>query len=334
MEKSLRVKLNKLNTSPDCDEFILADAKDADMAFGLAATGRCSQTGRPRTLAEYRDVTRQIVEQGLIDICLMSASTTEVLAGEEKLFAASTVTPAVRINDSTDIWLAAGTGDYARQPSLPFRSVSLDRILGTNKVDDDAAVRLGLYSITMNNHADADRETLEAYASFRREAETKEFQHFLEIFPPNAPAKHAPSNANQFICDTVVRTLAGLTRAERPLFLKLPYLGPALTEQLAAYDPSIILGIMGGAAGTTFDSFALLADAKKYGVRAALFGRRINQAEDQLAFVQHLRWIADGQLAAEEGVRSYHADLAKLNLVPKRTLREDLVRTSVELTSS
>jgi len=40
---------------------------------------------------------------GLVDIMLMSASTSEILTIQERIFDASPVTPAVRANDSTDI---------------------------------------------------------------------------------------------------------------------------------------------------------------------------------------------------------------------------------------
>ena len=39
---------------------------------------------------------------------------------------------------------------------------------------------------------------------------------------------------------------------------------------------------LGGGAGTTYDAFKLIAEAQKYGARAALFGRKINNAENQL----------------------------------------------------
>ena len=42
--KSLDTKLARIVSDPGCRDFILADAKDADMAFGLAAPG--SQIGR------------------------------------------------------------------------------------------------------------------------------------------------------------------------------------------------------------------------------------------------------------------------------------------------
>ena len=40
MEKSLDRKLARILADRSCSDFILADAKDADMAFGMAAPGR------------------------------------------------------------------------------------------------------------------------------------------------------------------------------------------------------------------------------------------------------------------------------------------------------
>src|SRR5262249_34986739 len=66
-------------------------------------------------------------------------------------------------------------------------------------------------------------------------------------------------------------------------------------------------------------------EAKKYGARVALFGRKINNAENQLAFVHFLRLIADEQITAEEAVRAYHGVLQKLNIKPQRSLDDDMV---------
>ena len=58
MEKSLDRKIARILANPSAKDFVIADAKDADMAFGLAAPGRSpehySQEARFRTLAEYR----------------------------------------------------------------------------------------------------------------------------------------------------------------------------------------------------------------------------------------------------------------------------------------
>ena len=100
------------------------------------------------------------------------------------------------------------------------------------------------------------------------------------------PARIRPRIAGRFLNDVIVRTLAGVPRAGRPLFLKIPYHGPRAMEELAAYDPHLVLGILGGSAGTTYDAFFLLEEARRHGARAALFGRKINSSEHPLTFVR------------------------------------------------
>ena len=95
-------------------------------------------------------------------------------------------------------------------------------------------------------------------------------------------------------------------------------------EELVHYDPHLVVGILGGSAGTTYDAFKLLSEAKKYGARVALFGRKINNAENQFAFIRFLRLIADGEIAAEEAVRAYHGVLQKLGVKPQRSLEDDM----------
>jgi len=73
----------------------------------------------------------------------------------------------------------------------------------------------------------------------------------------------------------------------------------------------------------------MLWEAKKYGARAALFGRKINQAENQLMFVRVLRALADGEIEPAEAVRDYHGQLQTAGLNPHRSLEEDLVLTQV-----
>ena len=194
MEKSLDRKLARILADPSSKDFVLADAKDADMAFGLSAPGRSpehhAEEARFRTLAEYRQLMREIVRQGLVDIMLISASTSEVLTIQERIFDSSHVTPAIRANDTTDIWLAGGSGRYPSQPSRPFRTATIDHAqCGKQHCEPHErglGVDLGLYSVTFNNDSQLDRQTLEAYQAFRLEAEAKGFRHFLEMFDPNA----------------------------------------------------------------------------------------------------------------------------------------------------
>src|SRR4051812_9959450 len=330
MQKTLDIKLANIRANPgSAKDFILADAKDADMAAGLAATGK-DPSGKVRSLAEYRDQMREIVKQGLVDIMLMSASTSEVLTIKERMFADSHITPAVRANDTTDIHLPAG-GTYGAEPSRPFRTATIEQ-LQSGKVNPAEHERklgadLGLYSITPNNKLDFDYPTLLAYKEFRIEAEAKGFRHFLEVFDPNACGDRCPTDLGRFINDLIVRTLAGVPSSGRPVFLKIAYHGPRAMEELVAYDPSLVPGILGGSSGTTHDAFKLLEDAKRHGARAGLFGRKINNSEHQLTFVRYLRAIADAQITAEEACRAYHGDLQKLTINPSRPLKDDLELT-------
>ncbi len=346
--KSLDEKLRSIHADPSgSKEFIIADAKDADMAFGMSAPGTttaplngrgasASSGGSPeshanevrfKTLAEYRDQIRQVIDQEVVDIVLMSASTSDQLAVQEKLFENSRITPAARANDASDVHLPRG-GKVHAEPARPFRTAHLDhmqcghldcapeeRVIGSN---------LGLYSVTFLNDQTRDLETLQRYKEFREEAERVGFRHFLEVFDPNVANVVPPDKLPGFINDLIARTLAGVPRAGRPVFLKIVYHGPQAMEELVQYDPHLVVGVLGGAAGTTLDAFQLLHQSKKYGGRAALFGRKINSAENQLAFIEFLRLIADGVIEPEEAVRAYHSVLAKLGVAPHRSLDVDL----------
>tara|TARA_Y100000588_G_scaffold380335_1_gene464035 strand:- start:1543 stop:2727 length:1185 start_codon:yes stop_codon:yes gene_type:complete len=335
MQKSLDTKLARILADPTCGDFIIADAKDADMAFGIAAPGQSpehhAQEGRFRSLQEYRQLVRENVQQGLLDIMLTSASTNELLTVKERIFDQSSTTPAARVNDTTDIHLATGS-NYAHEPSRPFRTATIDHIM-CGHADCNPAQRvlgadLGLYSVTFNNDIERDLETLEAYGTFRIEAETKGFRHFLEVFNPNACGNYCPEDLGRFINDQIARTLAGVVGKGKPIFLKIPYHGPEAMEQLASYDRTLIPGILGGSSGTTFDAFFQLWEAKKHGARAALYGRMINNSEHQASFIQHLRWLADGDLNnPEEAVRSYHAALQNNGVQPYRSIEDDLIST-------
>src|SRR4051794_19759196 len=132
MQKSLDRKLASIHADPTgAKDFIIADAKDADMAFGVGAPGQSPEMHagevRMRTLAEYREQIRQIVQQGAIDIMLMSTSTSDLLTRAERLFENSHVTPAARANDTTDIFVVRG-GQYIGEPSKPFRTAAIDHI--------------------------------------------------------------------------------------------------------------------------------------------------------------------------------------------------------------
>jgi hypothetical protein len=311
------------------DDFVIADAKDADMAFGVTAPGPVpgapagtAGPGRYRTRAAYLDAMRALVAQGVLDILLTSASNGERLAADGSLD--DDVTLAVRANDTTDIWNSRG-GSYPTLPSRPFRTADL------------AAIRpfcdLVLYSVTFNNDRDRDVATLDAYSAFRREAAALGLRHFLEVFNPNAPSGLDPEQVGAFVNDSIVRCLAGITAAERPLFLKMAYNGAGALAELVEHDPSVVVGILGGSSGTTRDAFELLHQAQRHGGRVALFGRKIQRAESQLDLVGLMRPVVRGELSPADAVRSYHEALAKADVAPHRTLEADLEVTDPVLRS-
>ncbi|MDP0495554.1 MAG: hypothetical protein Q7Q73_05040 [Verrucomicrobiota bacterium JB024] len=344
MLKSLDQKLSRIHAgTATAQDFIIADAKDADMAFGITApgpnrAGACphgynESDGCYKTLADYREQIRAVIKQGLVDIMLLSASNVEQLAIEEKLFRNSPITPAARANDTTDVWVVRG-GKYPSQPSRHFRTATLDHIkygkLETNYHRPHVGADLGLYSITFTNNIDWDYRALEEFHKFRLEAETKRFRYFLEVFNPNVDPGIDPKQVGSFLNDHIIRCLAGVTRAGRPVFLKIPYNGPGPLEELVSYDPSLVVGILGGSAGTTLDAFQLIHDAQKHGAKVALFGRKINLSEHPLAFIEFLRRITDGEVAPAEAVRAYHGVLQRSGISPARPLEDDLVLSSTK----
>lgn len=181
--------------------------------------------------------------------------------------------------------------------------------------------------MTFVNDLEQDRASLQAFKAFREEAERKRFRYFLEVFDPNVNSDIPPEKLGEFINDNIVRSLAGVTEAGRPVFLKIAYHGPRFMEELAQYDPNLVVGVLGGSAGTTYDAFKLIHDAQKHGARVALFGRKINNAEHQLAFVEMLRLITDGRLSPEEAVHAYHGVLQAKGIKPKLPLEKDLELT-------
>jgi len=347
MERSLDRKLAAIHADPHgCREFIIADAKDADMGFGVTAPGpereHCPHGFDPgqgcfKTLEQYREQIREVVRQELVDIVLLSASNLEQLAMRERIFEGTSITPAGRANDTSDVWVVRG-GKYIRLPSRPFRSATIDHIK-YGRIDADHSqpvlgAELGLYSVTFTNDLDTDYKALQDFHDFRIEAERKRFRYFLEVFNPNVDAGLERKKIGAFLNDCIIRTLAGVTSAGRPQFLKIPYNGPGPLEELVSYDPNLVVGILGGSAGTTLDAFQLIHDARKHGARVALFGRKINLSESPLVFIRFLRAIADGQIDPKEAVKAYHDELRQAGIRPLRSLPMDLRLTDQSLSYS
>ncbi|GHB95996.1 hypothetical protein [Cerasicoccus arenae] len=346
--KTLDQKLKRIASgSTRFQDFIIADAKDADMAFGIMApgpnrAGKCAH-GYDRTqqcyktLAEYQTQIRDVINQKIVDIMLLSASNLEVLGIEEGLLKNSPITPAARANDTTDVWAVRG-GSYPQQPSRHFRTATIDHIkygkLESHYGRPHLGADLGLYSVTFTNNLDWDYAALEAFHDFRIEAEKKHFRYFLEVFNPNVDPGFDPQQTGSFLNDSIIRCLAGVTKVGRPLFLKIPYNGPGPLEELVSYDSNLVVGILGGSSGTTLDAFQLIHDASKHGARVALFGRKINLSENPLIFIEMLRRVTDREFSPKDAVRYYHDVTTKAGIPLSRSLEDDLQLTDTSLSYS
>lgn len=309
-------------------DFILADAKDGDMGSGVTCTGQMWDNGvlRRRSRQEFLDKIEEIIKHDVVDIMLLSSSNLELLQDRDA-FAGTRVKPAIRANDATDCWGGVRHGQYISHGSRPFSTVHIPRVMhGGIEPDANATVTgtdLGLYSLTFLNDLEADMAAMEAFSEFRLDAARNGFTYFFEVFNPNIDCGLDKTQTGEFVNDSILRSLAGVNRADRPEFLKIPFNGPAAMEELAGFDSEIVVGVLGGSAGTTRDTFELLAQSERYGARVALFGRKINNAESQIDIIELMRLVADSEIGTKEAVAEYHSRLKKLGVPPTRAFEDD-----------
>ncbi len=326
--KTLDIKLKNIRSSNyKPSDFIIADAKDADMGGGRRAPGYIREdngnlTEKPASYQSYINKMEEMTKSEMIDVMLMSMTSAEILVNK-KLFNESSVTPAVRLNDTSCIWGMLRHGEYDKEESRPFSTTQLRHAINY--------VNLGLYSMTFNKNVDRDVLMLNKYREFRDESEKIGMRHFLEVFN-SATMKLSLSEMGEYINDCILKTLAGQISKEKPLFLKIAYNGPKAMEELASYDPgNLVIGILGGGKGTSRDCFELLRQACKYGARVALFGRKVNLSENQLTIIQTMRSVIENDIKSEEAVKLYHDELNKLGIKPDRDLQRDSELTEESL---
>ena len=318
--KILDTKLKNIrNGDYKPSDFIIADAKDADMGGGRRAPGFIREengklTEKPASYESYLNKMKEMTKSQMVDVMLMSMTSAERLVNQN-IFNNSPVTPAVRLNDTSCIWGLLRHGEYDTHQSRPFATTQLRH--AKNFVD------LGLYSMTFNKDVDRDVYMLNEYRNFRDNAEKIGMRHFLEVFN-SAVINLSIEEMGQYVNDCILKTLAGQISKEKPLFLKIAYNGPKAMEELASYDPgNLVIGILGGGKGTSRDCFELLKQACKYGARVALFGRKVNLSENQLIIIETMRNVIENDLESDDAVKLYHDKLLKENIKPDRDISKD-----------
>ena len=186
------------------DDFIIADAKDGDIGFGRASCVRDAK-GHFTPRATHLEAIREMTKSGLVDIMLMSASTAERLSNEG-LFKGSEVTPAIRLNDTTDIWSARG-GRYKEEPSRHHRTARIDQA----QEDHRSRPLLG-HLLEPARHRRAERRSL--FRVPRRGGRATACGTSSKSSTRRSTSG-LPTSADigSFINDNIVRTLAGVMEA-------------------------------------------------------------------------------------------------------------------------
>ena len=71
MEKSLDIKIRNILADPSSNDFIIADAKDGDMGFGVAAPGLNKEPSHLEygSVKDHRDNMQRLLSRGWSILC-------------------------------------------------------------------------------------------------------------------------------------------------------------------------------------------------------------------------------------------------------------------------
>ena len=302
----------RLDESP-----IFVFAADPLASAGIQGLGQVQDPSpHYRTRPEFLDLQRTLVEDGNLDGLLMTPADAEVLALEEGLFVNTHITPIVRMNSETGIWNPR-YGIYRSEHSMPFQTVFPEDTRAYCEAIIAPAlaceVRLGLYSITLNNDVQADQRMLDAYVQFAHWlGETEGIDHILEVFLPNVKIPGLDEEKRgMYIADSIVRTMSYLRKHQRPRFIKTAYTTAQVWNDLTQFDPTLIVGALGGPRQNARRTLQLAHDVVRNGGRAILFGRSIFEEEDPVGIVQALRRVLDGTDSPEESHSEYQKSIRR-----------------------
>ena len=304
------------------------------MAFGIGAPGSSPEAHagevRCSTLAEYREQIRADRAAGHGRHHAHVGQHQRCADDPERLFDNSHVTPAVRANDTSDIFIVRGCVYRERAgPAVPLGDARphpmRPRRLRARRAARSARTWACTASRSTTSWTTTSR-TLERFHAVPRGGRAQGIPPLpRSLRPEHARALSTRHVLPHFINDMIARTLAGVGAGRAAAVpqdrLSRPEgdggAGPLRSAPGRRHPRRV-------GAARRYDAFKLLAEAQKYGASVALYGRKINNAENQLAFVEFLRLIVDGVIAPEEAVKAYHAVLGKLGIRPHRSLEDDL----------
>ena len=205
--------------------------------------------------------------------------------------------------------------------SRPFRTACLSRVMygATSRSRQASRHR----SRPLLHHLQQRPRRRPAHAGSVPRVSRRAAAQRLQVLPrsvrPERRRRHRPPSSCRTTSTTASCAASPASPAERPQFLKIVYNGPKALEELASYDPSLVIGVLGGGAGTTRDMLRAAGPG-----RALRRPGRAVRPQDQprrrspLAMVAFMRQVADGSIAPAEAVRAYHGELQKLGIKPLR----------------
>ena len=260
-------------------DFIIADAKDFDAGAGITCSGfdytDPSGQARRRTRDEFLDQIEAIVKQDIVDIMLVSVSNLERLH-ERAVFEASQVKPAIRANLTTDCWGGIRHGQLLQGS---FKAVPVGDDLARDHWDATTCAWKADHRHRSRTLLDHLRQRPGTRCKGARrvqalsliEAAANNFRYFYEVFNPNidiglqsyrdrrVPQRHNP---------TVTRWPDQVRKTRVPQRFHSTARGHL--RSWPASHSELIVGVLGGGAGTTRDTFELVNQAERYGARLGL----------------------------------------------------------------
>jgi len=297
---------------------IFVFAADAMASTSLEGLGMVQNpTPHYRNRIEFLELQRHFIEDAYVDGVLMTPADAEILAQEERLFDHSPVTPIVRMNAETGIWNPRH-GIYRQQHSLPFQTVPVETARYCESLVNNATschISLGLYSITLNNDVEADERTLNAYLRFAREvSEIRGFEHILEVFLPNVRIPGMDlERRGEYTADSIHRTMSYLRIRQRPLFIKTAYTTGEIWQALTSFDPTLVIGALGGPRQGPKATLQLAYDVTEYGGKVILFGRTVFQEDEPRSIAKALRAVLDREMSVDEAHNEYQQAVREMS---------------------
>ena len=259
-------------------DFVIANANDAEMGPGLQAMGpareRDGSSRRLRSREEFLEATQAVIRQDISDILLLSVSNLELLLKRDAFTRHGRQAGDPRQRHHR-IWVLRGA-TYHIKPSRPFRTASLEA-----RKPSPISASIRSPSTTISTPTSSRSKHSPSSAKTRRRTAFRTSSKCSTRTPRTSTTRRCRATST-------TRSFAALAASPRPSghASQDRIQRPAGARRARLVRSLLVVGVLGGGAGTTRDCFELIHQAEKYGARVALFGRKIRLAESPLDMVR------------------------------------------------